>query len=121
MKMLGDKNLPSAIEDADVAMSMDGFIDMASFPMISISTLYLTGPPEVDVGTSTSSTLNLFLIIAVERTIFEEFSFSYSSLLFQIQHPHRGEHHRAGEGGGRGDGRHSQRAAQEAGDHRHGA
>ena len=26
-----------------------------------------------------------------------------------LQHPHRGEHHRAGEGGGRGDGRHSQR------------
>ena len=34
-----------------------------------------------------------------------------------IQHPHRGEHHRVGEGGGRGDGRHSPRPAQEASDH----
>ena len=69
MKMLGERTYRPPSRMRDVAMSMDGFIDMASFPMISISTLYLTGPPEVDVGTSTSSTLNLFLIIAVERTI----------------------------------------------------
>ena len=38
-----------------------------------------------------------------------------------LQHPHRGQHHRAGQGGGRGDGRRCRRAAQAAGDHRRGA
>ena len=38
-----------------------------------------------------------------------------------LQHPHREEHHRAGQGRGRGDGRRGRRATQEAGDHRGGA